>query len=167
MRYILARILGLLNREVATYQELIAEMRRERNALFARDLPALRKCLENQQQLVDEIYDLKRDFREERRLLLRRAGIPPRRGRLGSDRLRRMLGTEAARVDELETTLQQLVADAKLLNRENRRIVQISHAFFRSYINSLSEMRSRVFGYKENGYPDESLSKNFILNQQS
>ena len=167
MRYILARLYGLRNREIETYRKLIEEMVREQKALKAREIALLNKCLENQQKLVEELYDLKKDSEEEQRALFEAAHVPKSERVFPYGRLTAYLGKEAQRLSSQERKIGNLIKKAKDINSENRHIVEVSHSFICAYIDSLSEMRSRIFGYNESGKAQDTISQNIIVNQRN
>jgi len=167
MRYILARLHGLYNRELKTYRRLIDEMLMERKAIETREMSLLKKSVENQEKLVVELLDLKKDTDEERMALYECIKVPKELCSRSPSRLKDYLGEEAARLSAVELRIRELILSAKEINAKNHKLITLSHSFISTYINSLKNMRSRVFGYSENGMANKNAGQNLVINQRN
>ncbi len=166
MRLIITRICGLLNRQISIYTRLVDEMLEERKALLVRDLQRLHESLEKQQELVDEIRDIVKDYEEEVDCLYQSCGIPRNSSESTEKLLKEKLGRDAGKLVQLSDKLKKVIQKAKRVNRENQRIIEVSNAFFRSYFRFLTEIRSQAFGYTHRGASDYVTGRNIIINQQ-
>ncbi len=165
MRYIVSRLCGLLNRQIATYDRLSAEMLSERQALLTRDFNLLRGSLERQQSLVDEIHDIIRDYNEEVETLYQSMGLERLKADADESVLIQKLGRDGEKMKRVGNRLKQVVKRAKKINQENQKIIEVSNAFFRSYIQCLNEIRCHVFGYNQYASSDDRIGQNLLLNQ--
>ncbi|MDQ7052448.1 MAG: flagellar protein FlgN [candidate division KSB1 bacterium] len=166
MRIIISRICGLLNRQIAIYRQLIDAMLVERKALLVRDIEHLHDALEKQQELVDEIHDIMKDYEEEVENLFESFAIPRHPSIETEQLLKAKLGRDARPLVQLSEKLKKVIERAKQVNRENQRIIEVSNAFFKSYFRLLTDIRSQAFGYTHKGVADRAAGRNVAINHR-
>ncbi len=166
MRLAISRICGLLNRQISIYGKLVEEMLEERKALLVRDLQRLHQSLERQQELVEEIRDIMKDYEEEVDSLYQNLGIPRQASTKTEKLLRERMGREANTLIALSDRLKKVIQRAKRVNRENQRIVEVSSAFFKSYFRYLTDIRAQAFGYTRRGVSNYTAGRNVMINHQ-
>ncbi len=166
MRLAISRICGLLNRQISIYGKLVEEMLEERKALLVRDLQRLHQSLERQQELVEEIRDIMKDYEEEVDSLYQNLGIPRQASTKTEKLLRERMGREANTLIALSDRLKKVIQRAKRVNRENQRIVEVSSAFFKSYFRYLTDIRAQAFGYNRRGVSNYTAGRNVMINHQ-
>ncbi len=165
MRYVVSRLCGLLNRQIATYKKLVDEMLLERKALLERDIKLIKESLEKQQVLVDELYDIMRDYDEEVDYLYKEMGLTRRSAKKDEEVLTQKLGKDALKMKQLGDHLKQVVMRAKKINKENQKIIEVSNSFFRSYFYCLQQLKSQILGYTPKAKADTRYTENIYINQ--
>ncbi len=158
MRYMVNRLLGLMNRKIQVYQKLVIEMKKERNALLDRNLELLQDSLGKQHKLVDELRDIARDIGSE---IKNSAGS----GTTELQDIARTLGKQGERIIRMKEKADKLARRARKLNQENKQIIEVSNSFFTFYIEALSQIRTTVFGYEGNGKAASRAAANLLVDQ--
>lgn len=155
MRYITARISGLLNREAAVYRRLIHELRLEREALLMRDLAGLQKNAHHLEQMLEELHDIRGDLQQEKRLLQAAQtanGVPPQRTGFRNQSVSRRTSRGLSRVfsdKEIEASERKVLALANEVRAElhfNQQVATRCRQFFQDYLRVLIGVRNRAFG---------------------
>ncbi len=163
MRYMVNRLLGLMNRKVQVYQKLVIEMKKEKSALLDRNLELLQDSLGKQHRLVDELRDIARDISKE----MEGQSSGAARAKTTLRALAAAQGKQGDKILALKDKADKLARKARKLNQENKQIIEVSHSFFTFYIEALSQIRTTVFGYEGNGKAMAGRTGNLLVDQHS
>lgn len=152
MKYILARLFGLLQREIDAYEHLHDTIAVEKQCLLARDLRTLRQTLDLQKKIVQEIHDIEHDLREEWPNL---AVYLIANGYGSADSIEEMAAVlpphYRRRLVVMRERLKRQILRTRQLNCENLRVVTVSRQVFGDYLQDLANMCAMAGGYCPQG----------------
>lgn len=167
MKYILARLFGLLQREIDAYQRLYDSIEAEKRCLLTRNLRTLHDTLELQKRIVQEIHDLEHDSQEERTNL---AVYLIANGYGAADSIEEMLAvlplSYRRRWTVLRERLKRQILRTRQLNHDNLRVVTVSREVFGTYLQDLANLCAMAGGYNPQGKP-QGTAGSALLDQKS
>lgn len=167
MKYILARLFAVLQREIDAYERLQHSIELEKQCLLTRELPTLHATLELQKRIVHEIHELEKDQREEWPNL---AVYLIANGYGTADSIEEMVAVlplhYRRRLTVLRERLKRQILRTRQLNHENLRVVTVSRHVFGDYLQNLANLCASAGGYRPQGQA-QGTTGGAILDQKT
>ena len=149
------------------FANLILVLHKERAALEQRDVALLFAMSADKRALMQKLNETLYKVTTQQTLLSAIVGDDTVETMQSMTALLKRVGKNGPHLLARWNEIQDLVSAANILNKENERIAEQSHAFFTEYIRILKRMRHQAIGYSNTNKNESASISNVLINRIS